>query len=183
MGPDPLRAIRELCACVGSELAVQIREKDLPSRTLYTWIEALLPHLNGARLLINGRADVALCFAGVGVHLPEDGLPLEAARHLLGERPIGVSTHSASAAVSARRAGADLVVLSPIFESPGKGAPLGLAALREAAPAGNVYALGGVGRSNLAEVLATGVEGVAAIRAAWSGELVERDDDADGGVG
>jgi thiamine-phosphate pyrophosphorylase len=172
MGPDPLARIRELCASLGTELSVQLREKDLPARELYRWIEALLPHLNGARLLINGRADVARCFEGVGVHLPEDGLTVRDARRILGfDRPVGASAHHARDAIARRREGADLVALSPIFESPGKGPPLGLEPLSSAAGAGGIYALGGITRANLEEVLATGVEGVAAIRAAWSGEL------------
>jgi thiamine-phosphate pyrophosphorylase len=169
MGDDPLAMIRAACARYGSRLAVQLREKDLPARVLYEWVEALLPHSNGARLLINGRADVARCFDGVGVHLPEDGLTIADARRLLGpDRPIGVSTHLANDAIARRREGADLVTLAPIFATPGKGAPLGLEPLRIAAPAGGIYALGGIDRSNVNEVLATGVEGVAAIRAAWS---------------
>src|SRR5688572_8856329 len=172
MGADPIGAIRDLCSRRGSRLAVQIREKDLGARELHRWIEALLPHLNGARLLINGRADVARCFDRVGVHLPEDGLTIADARRILGsDRPIGFSAHSARDAVAARNAGADLVTLSPIFGSPGKGAPIGLDPLREAAPSGGIYALGGITRDNVGGVLATGVEGIAAIRGAWSGTL------------
>lgn len=172
MGADPLGAIRALCAEWGADLSVQIREKDLSAAELHRWIALLVPHLRGSRLLVNGRADVARCFDGVGVHLPEDGLSVEEARRVLGpDRPIGVSTHLASDAAARRREGADLVTLSPIFESPGKGPPIGLAPLAEAAAAGGIYALGGVTRANLDEVLATGVEGVAAIRAAWDGDL------------
>lgn len=169
MGSDPLGAIRALCARQGAALAVQIREKDLPARALYEWISALLPDLFGARLLVNGRADVARCFDGVGVHLPEDGLTVADARRILGpERPIGASAHSAEDAILRRRDGADLVTLSPIFETPGKGAPIGLEPLRQAAPAGGIYALGGITAERSDEVLATGVEGIAAIRAFWT---------------
>lgn len=178
MGRDPIGAIRRLCSRYGVRLSIQIREKDLGSREVCRWIDALLPDLNGARLLINGRADIARCFDGVGVHLPEDGLTIPDGRHILGsERPIGASAHTAADAIAARNAGADLVTLSPIFESPGKGAPIGLAPLREAAPIGGIYALGGIARDNITEVLATGVEGVAAIRAAWN-DTLERSEDS-----
>ncbi len=168
MGPDPVDAIRALCRRYGPALTIQLREKDLPVRELFSWIEALLPSMSGARLLVNSRADLALCFDGVGVHLPEDGLKVEDARALLGPgRSIGASAHTAADAIARRREGAHLVTLSPVFPSPGKGAPLGLPALREAAVAGGIYALGGIGVDDVDAVLATGVEGVAGIRVFW----------------
>jgi thiamine-phosphate pyrophosphorylase len=171
MGADPVAMIRAACARHGARLAVQVREKDLSARELYEWIEAIVPHLNGARLLVNGCADVARCFGGVGVHLPADGLTVTDARRVLGdERPIGASAHSAVDAIARRREGADLVTLSPVFASPGKGAPIGLEPLRIAASAGAIYALGGITVSNISEVLATGVEGVAMIRSAWTSD-------------
>lgn len=172
MGPDPLQAIRALARRHGERLSIQIREKDLSARTLYGWVDALLPDLHGAALFVNDRADVARCFEGVGVHLPEAGLDVEAARAVLGpKRPIGASAHGATDAVARRAEGADLVTLSPIFESPGKGAPVGLEPLIEAAPAGGIYALGGVSKERMAAIEATGVAGVAAIRAFWDGSL------------
>jgi thiamine-phosphate pyrophosphorylase len=173
MGPDPLAAIRALCARYGRALSVQIREKDLSARVLHDWVAALVSDLNGAQLLVNGRADVARCFEGVGVHLPEDGLTVEEARRVLGpERPIGASAHSAADAIARRREGADLVTLSPVFETPGKGTAIGLEPLREAAHAGGIYALGGITKENVDQVRATGVEGIAAIRAIWSSEVM-----------
>ncbi len=174
MGDDPLDTIKKLCA-KRRELTVQIREKDLSTKELHRWVETLVPHLRGARLLVNGRVDVARCFDGVGVHLPEDGLSIPDARRILGfERPIGASAHSAEDAIARRREGADLVTLSPIFTSPGKGKALGLQALRDAVSAGGIYALGGIDEQNLDAVLETGVEGVAAIRAVW---LIRGDQD------
>jgi thiamine-phosphate pyrophosphorylase len=164
--PEPIAMLRALCRQHGSALSIQLREKDLPARELHRWCAALVPELSGARLLVNGRADVALCFDGVGVHLPEDGMTVGEARALLGARPIGASAHSAAGAIARRKEGADLVTLSPVF--PGKGPPLGLEPLREAAPYGGIYALGGIDATNAAEVLETGVEGWAAIRAFFS---------------
>lgn len=172
MEPDPLEAIRALTRRHGAILSVQIREKDLPARTLYEWIQTLLPDLCGATLFVNDRVDVARCFETVGVHLPEEGLSIAAARSILGpERPIGASVHRAEDAWTRRTEGADLVTLSPIFESPGKGPPLGLEPLKEAASAGGVYALGGVTRARMPAIEATGAAGVAAIRAFWRGDI------------
>lgn len=180
MGPDPIGRIRALAARYGERLFVQLREKDLSARALSALVEALFPDL-GPRLLVNDRVDVARSFPGVGVHLPERGLDVRDARRILGPGPrIGVSAHSVDAAIEARRAGADLVTLSPIYETPGKGVPLGLGALARAAPAGGIFALGGVSLRHAADVAATGAAGLAAIRCFWGGGVsIHADDDRD----
>jgi thiamine-phosphate pyrophosphorylase len=64
--------------------------------------------------------------------------------------------------------GADGALVSPIFATPGKGAPRGLDAIRRAraiAPRLGIHALGGIDPSNVASCLEAGATGVAAIRA------------------
>ncbi|MDQ3555322.1 MAG: thiamine phosphate synthase, partial [Gemmatimonadota bacterium] len=68
--------------------------------------------------------------------------------------------------------GADYATASPVFPTPGKGAPLGtrgLAALCREAPI-SLVALGGVGPENAGECLTAGAAAVAAIRAVWEGD-------------
>ncbi|HEY8075187.1 MAG TPA: thiamine phosphate synthase, partial [Labilithrix sp.] len=70
--------------------------------------------------------------------------------------------------IAAAREGASAVYVSPIFATPGKGAPRGLDAIRRARElAGDmlVYALGGVDASNAAACITAGADGVALIRA------------------
>jgi thiamine-phosphate pyrophosphorylase len=63
------------------------------------------------------------------------------------------------------RAAADFVTFSPIFESPGKGKPVGLDELRRVCKMGvPVFALGGITRDNAPECIAAGAAGVAGIR-------------------
>lgn len=60
---------------------------------------------------------------------------------------------------------ADLITFGPVFESPGKGEPVGLDALREACQGKvPVFALGGVNWENAADCVAAGAEGIAGIR-------------------
>jgi thiamine-phosphate pyrophosphorylase len=150
---------------------VQLREKDLGGRELFALAESLVPvcRAAGAKLLVNDRVDVALAVGADGVHVPEDGMPVAVARGLLGAGAIvGVSAHSAEGA--AARGDADLVLLAPIWDVPGKGAPLGVAALREArrGVAGMLIALGGVTPARAAEARQAGADGVAVIRAVWA---------------
>jgi thiamine monophosphate synthase len=78
---------------------------------------------------------------------------------------IGRSTHSVDEVLAARDEGVDYVTFGPIWATPGKGAPLGTAALARAAAAGvPVYALGGVTLERLGELAAAGAAGAAAIR-------------------
>src|SRR5688572_1253175 len=85
MGHDLVERAALLMEKLGDRVIVQLREKDVSSRTLYSWTEALAREAarTGATLYVNGRADVARCFEGVGLHLPEDGLPLGEARIFL----------------------------------------------------------------------------------------------------
>jgi thiamine-phosphate diphosphorylase len=180
MGDDPIGRIRALAEALGSSLIVQIREKDLDAGGLFEWVRALLPAIeaNASALFVNGRADVVRCFAPrVGLHLPEDGLPLPDARRLMPPgTQIGVSVHDRRGLEDKlATGGADLAAIAPVFETPSKPGvrPLGLDGLSRAI-AGldadqrrRVFALGGIDRSNADAVLATGVGGWAAIRAAW----------------
>ncbi len=147
--------------------AVQIREKDLDDRDLYDLARlartALPPPV---RLLVNGRLDVAIAAGADGVHLPADGVPVGALRARFGEDVlIGRSTHTLAEVERARDEGADYVTFGPVFATPGKGAPVGLAALARAAAAGvPVLALGGVTLERFGELSEAGAAGVAAIR-------------------
>ncbi len=147
--------------------AVQIREKDLDDRDLYDLARlarTVLPA--SARLLVNGRLDVALAAGADGVHLPADGVPVAALRTRFGEAVlIGRSTHTVEEVERARDEGADYVTFGPVFATPGKGAPVGLEGLARATAVGvPVLALGGVTLERLEELAGAGAAGVAAIR-------------------
>lgn len=173
MGVDPLRAIDQLLARSPGPLWIQLREKDLSAGALYRLGEQVRRRLPPeVPLLINGRVDVARSL-GCGVHLPADAPPVAEARRLLGEGArLGCSAHSPGEARRLAEAGADLVTLSPIFESPGKGPPLGLGALSEAKVGGwpttcRLVALGGIDAARAAHARSAGADGVAMIRGAW----------------
>jgi thiamine-phosphate pyrophosphorylase len=150
--------------------ALQLREKTLDDRTLHgvaLQARAALPR--PARLLVNGRADIALAAGADGVHLPADGVPAGALRVRFGsDLLIGVSTHRLDEVEGARLAGADYVVFGPVYETPAKaglGAPVGAHGLARAAALDiPVYALGGVTLDRFGEVAAAGAAGIAAIR-------------------
>ena len=154
---------------------VQLREKHLSDRDLVALARRLrsLTDGFGAHLLINGRPDIALLTAADGVHLPQDGLPVSVARSQLGRIAwIGVSCHSIAQVSTAAAGGADFATFGPVFPTPSKaayGPPVGTTALREVLGTISLplFALGGVDEAHLSELAATGVHGVAAIRALY----------------
>ena len=174
---------------------VQVREKDLDGSPLLALARAALG--TGALVVVNDRLDVALAAGAHGVHLPEHGLAIDTARAIAALAPgvlrrdaappdaqdpwapsfsIGASCHSLEGALAAARAGADLVQLGPIWDTPGKGPPLGPAALtaaRAALPAHTrLVAVGGIdGAARAREALRAGADAVAAIRAVWAHQL------------
>lgn len=168
-GDDEWRVLE--AAIAAGPGAVQLREKDLDARALCARAERLRErcHASGVKLLVNERADVALAARADGVHLPESGLPVAAARALVGPgRLVGCSIHDVTQA--ADRAAADFVLFGPVFDTPAKrafGPPQGLERLAAAARASAipVLAVGGITPERVADVLRAGAAGVAVIGA------------------
>ncbi len=84
---------------------------------------------------------------------------------------IGVSTHTLDEVLMAARQGADYVSFGPVFATPSKGAPTGLASLAQAVAsvAIPVFALGGVGPSEALACTKVGAR-IACIRAVLGGD-------------
>jgi thiamine-phosphate pyrophosphorylase len=153
-------------AADGVEL-IQIREKDLNARELLelVWSGVRAVNLRATRIVVNGRADIALAGNAHGVQLPSGSIPVREWRRVLPpDFLIGVSCHSLPEIQEA--SGADFLVYGPVFSSPGKGPAVGLDALRRAVEATTtpVFALGGITTENAAACLDAGAAGIAGIR-------------------
>lgn len=169
---------RTLDPCIAGAIAagvdwVQIREKDLPARRLLALTEAALASARPqgcTRVMVNDRLDVALAAQAHGVHLGTRSMPVELVRRLAPcEFVVGVSCHSLEEASAAQAAGANYILLGPIFATPSKltyGPPLGLVKLREVASRVSipVFALGGITIDRVAPCIASGAAGIAGIR-------------------
>jgi thiamine-phosphate pyrophosphorylase len=169
-------------ALEGGVRAVQLREKDLPVRGLLELAYELreITAAYDARFFINDRVDIALAVKADGVHLGRSSIPVRAARKAAGEDIlIGVSTHSVEEAEEAEKEGADLVTLGPVYETPSKiqyGRPLGPEVLKTAWQKISVpvFAIGGISRERVAEVLNSGAHGIALIRGILAGENAKK---------
>src|SRR6202030_1288532 len=154
---------RSLAAAQPGDVALQLREKDLPARELLQL--SLRPRDTCSRhrafLLVNDRVDVAIAAGADGVHLPFDSVGVSMARKLLPENcVIGVSSHSPPDVAGATGEGADFAVFGPIFDPISKPATRpawGATGLAAACRAGAipVFALGGITPDRARELLAT----------------------------
>jgi thiamine-phosphate pyrophosphorylase len=162
----------------GGVKAIQLREKDLSGRDLFSLAEKVgkLCQAYNAALFINDRIDVALAVDAAGVQLSQTSLPVVTARALLGpQKLIGVSTHSLRENKEAEQAGADFVLFGPVYFTASKaayGAPQGLPALKTIVDNISlpVYAIGGITPENIESTKKLGVRGVALISAIVSAE-------------
>ncbi len=148
---------------------VQLRDRarsDDEVRPLATRLRDLAAR-HGARLVVNRRVALARALGVTGAHVPLDSV--HSARDTLGAGAwLSVPAHTDDEVDAARAAGADAVLVSPIFASPGKGPARGTDALREArrrAPDMVLIALGGVDETTARACLDAGADAVAVIRA------------------
>ncbi len=128
----------------------------------------------GVAVIVHQHAAVAAATGAAGVHLTSAQPDVAAARALLEPAQcVGVSCHSAADVQAAEAAGADYVLLGPLFATPSKaafGPPLGLAVLRAAAAGSRIpiIGVGGIDAGRAAAVRAAGATGIAAIRALFA---------------
>jgi thiamine-phosphate pyrophosphorylase len=169
-------------ALQGGVQAVQLRDKDLSTRERYELACELRSMTRDRRalLFINGDAALARSVHADGVHLPQDGLPVDACRRVLEpDMLIGVSTHSLLEAQNAEARGADFVTYGPVYHTPSKaqyGPPVGIESLRAVCRTVRtpVIGLGGIKPAQTEEVVSAGAAGVAVISAILAAPDIER---------
>ena len=181
------RLCGDIVSAVGEALEagarfVQLREKDLDGGELLRLARRLraITRDYGALLIVNDRVDVALLAEADGVHLGKNGFSPVDAREALGEeRLVGVSTHNVAEALEAQRGGADFITLGPVYPTPSKahyGESVGIRTLKEVAEkvAIPVYAIGGIKRDKVEEVLKAGASGIAVISAVFASKDIKK---------
>jgi thiamine-phosphate pyrophosphorylase len=150
---------------------IQIREKDLDDMALFRLTSRIveLARGTGCRVLVNGRADIALAAGAHGVHLPSTGLRVSDIRPWVPENfLVGVSAHTMAEIRRAAAQGADYLLVGHIFRTESKlayGPALGLRQLWKACSSVSlpVLGLGGMKPDLIRSVLDTGAAGIAAI--------------------
>jgi thiamine-phosphate pyrophosphorylase len=160
---------------------LQLRVKAMPPRNFLDLACAARRRTRSSscKLIVNDRVDIALACAADGVHLGQEDLPLQAARKLMGDRIIGISTHDVEQAKAAEASGADYIGFGPMFGTATKAtgySARGLEMLRRVREAVRIpiVAIGGITEGNVNEVWQTGADSAAIIS-----DLLGADDIAD----
>ncbi|OKJ10131.1 thiamine phosphate synthase [Kitasatospora sp. CB01950] len=158
---------------------VQLRDKNLEARQELEFLEVFADAAkrHGKLLAVNDRADVAYGARPDVLHLGQDDLPVRVARAILGEDVlIGRSCHAESEVDAAiAEPGVDYFCTGPVWPTPtkpGRHAP-GLDLVRHAAdrnPDRPWFAIGGIDRGNLDQVLDAGATRIVVVRALTAAE-------------
>jgi thiamine-phosphate pyrophosphorylase len=155
----------------GGARFVQIRDKSTPTDELLKDLSRCVEFasIRNVTLVINDRCDLALSCGATGVHLGQDDLHPVAARKLLGEDAvIGYSTHTLSQVRAACLLPVQYIGFGPVFATATKQnthPAVGLKRLGNACRQSKlpVVAIGGIGLTNVRDVLAAGASSVAVI--------------------
>ncbi|MBV7301730.1 thiamine phosphate synthase [Corynebacterium sp. TAE3-ERU2] len=180
---DPVRVVDTAVRCARAGAGVvQVRSKPISARDLYHLSCAVAHAVHEVapttRTLVDDRVDVALAARAAGapiagVHLGQDDIPVRAARALLGpDAIIGLTTGTRELVAAANEVAdvIDYIGCGPFRPSPTKDsgrAPIGLAGYPELVELSTlpVVAIGDVQPGDAADLGATGVAGVALVRA------------------
>ena len=156
---------------------VQLRLEDVDPRELVAVAKALVASVS-VRVIVNGRADIALAAGAAGVHVGVDDVPAAALRRVVpDEFIIGASVGNDDELPHAK--GADYVGIGPVFATtsrPNAGDAMGVEEFARLARLAGVPAvgIGGIDASNCRQLRAAGAEGVAVIRAIFAAPDPER---------
>ena len=156
----------------GGVKLIQLREKSFTEEQLTRFAGQLLAvgQSSGARILLNGDADVARRLGCAGVHWTS--ARLLAAQRRPTDLLCAASCHDEVELARAVELAVDFVVLGPVFPTPSHATarPLGWTRFEQLARGMPlpVYALGGLVRADLDEAMRHGAHGLALRRGAWN---------------
>jgi thiamine-phosphate pyrophosphorylase len=164
-------------ALQGGLTLVQYRDKDTDDRERLAAAQQLcqLCHNYGALFIMNDRVDLAAAVDADGVHLGQNDIPIALARQILGSQKIvGRSTTNPDEMRRALSEGADYIGVGPVYETPTKAGKAAAGHEYVAYAAANAtvpwFAIGGIDRQNLGDVIKSGASSVAIVRAIMEAE-------------
>lgn len=156
---------------------LQIREKDLDEGTFEQEAEALkkLCAQYHIPFVVNDSVEIALDVDADGVHVGQSDIKGRDIRSMIGnEKILGISAGTVEEAIAAEKAGADYIGVGAVFGTSTKknARNLTVEKLKEISESVSipVVAIGGIGVSNIMELVESGVDGVAVVSAIFAAE-------------
>lgn len=124
----------------------------------------------GVPFIVNDYVEVAMLVDADGVHIGQGDLPVDAVRARIGDKCLGLSTHSPAQALAAQAAGADYIGVGPIYRTSTKADvcdPVGLEYLDFVSANINLpfVAIGGIKAHNIDDVARHGAATVCLVTA------------------
>lgn len=171
---DPLAVLKE--ALDGGVTLFQFREKGEGALTgekrlqFAKEVQALCKEY-GVPFIVNDDVELAIELDADGVHVGQDDEGITSVRERMGDKIIGVSTHTIEEARWAIENGADYLGVGPIFPTSTKKdtkavqGTKGLAHFREQGIMIPIVGIGGITIENTASVIEAGADGVSIISA------------------
>ncbi|KAA0765135.1 thiamine phosphate synthase [Bacillus sp. SH5-2] len=171
---DPLAVLKE--ALDGGVTLFQFREKGEGALTgekrlqFAKEVQALCKEY-GVPFIVNDDVELAIELDADGVHVGQDDEGITSVREKMGDKIIGVSTHTIEEARWAIENGADYLGVGPIFPTSTKKdtkavqGTKGLAHFREQGIMIPIVGIGGITIENTASVIEAGADGVSIISA------------------
>ncbi len=149
-------------AIIGGVEIVQLRAKELSGKELLRVACSLreITFKYKVIFIVNDRPDVALASQADGVHLGQDDLEIAYVRKLMGNKIIGISTHTLEEARGAQEKGADYIGVGPIFKTVTKPdlMPVGLDLIAKIKKEIKIpfFCIGGIDLDNIKQVIGIG---------------------------
>ena len=180
-------AARGCAPLVAAEALIEAGARILQYRHKSDWLQshfdeaqhiATACHSAGVLFVLNDRADFA-CAIRAALHLGQTDLPVAAARRILSDEVVGLSTHNLPQLRRGDEERVEYLALGPIFETASKAQPdpvVGFERLHQwrTATSKPLAAIGGITLDNAPDVLEAGADAVVVL----SGILPEQCDRA-----
>jgi len=170
-------------ACEGGADMIQFRDKSLSDNELYNVslkLREICSKYN-VYFTVNNRIDIADLANSDGVHLGQKDLPVWYARKILGnDKIVGISASGYDKVIEASKLPVDYIGCGAIFPTTTKPEAnvRGLEVLKKIKTANitkPVIAIGGIDKTNVAEVIKAGADGVAVVRAVCGAKDIKKE--------
>ncbi len=162
--------LAEICVRQGIRF-LQLREKSLSDKELLRAAAEIKSVTEGSDTLfvMNDRADLAYLSGADCLHLGQDDIRVSDARQIVGEMPIGLSTHSLSQVAAAMDHNPLYIGFGPVYPTTTKANPdptVGVNLLSEAIKLSKVpvVAIGGIFPENINTIVDAGAKNLCLVR-------------------